>query len=85
MDVYKTLPSAEDDNANHHSDNNDDAPLEDSFQHTSWLNKNNDVDGIQFLSSDIKGFETKLNYLLAEYCAGNRSSLTRKQIVSILD
>ena len=41
--------------------------------------------GIQFLPGDIKGLQTKLNYLLAEYRAGNRSSLIRKEIVSILD
>ena len=39
---------------------------------------------IQYLPGDIKGLETKLNYLLAEYRAGNRSS-TRNEIVSILD
>ena len=42
-------------------------------------------DGIQFLPSDIKGLQTKLGYLLGEYRAGNRSSLTYNQIVSILD
>ena len=43
-------------------------------------------DGIvQFLPGDIKRLETKLNYLLGEYRAGNRSSPTRNQIVSILD
>ena len=41
-------------------------------------------DGIQYLPGDIKGLQTKLNYLLAEYRAGNRLS-TRNQIVSILD
>ena len=41
--------------------------------------------GIQFLPGDIKGLQTKLNYLLAEYRAGNRSPLTRNEIVSILD
>ena len=40
---------------------------------------------IQFLPGDIKGMETKLNYLLGEYRAGNRSSYTRNEIVSILD
>ena len=40
---------------------------------------------VQFLPGDIKGLETKLNYLLGEYRAGNRSSLTRNEIVSILD
>ena len=91
MDVYfplvKILPSAEEDNANHDDDDddNDDAAFEDSFQHASWLNKNNDGDGIQFLPGDIKGFETKLNYLLAEYRAENRSSFPRNQIVSLLD
>ena len=40
--------------------------------------------GIQFLPGDIKGLNTKLNLLLAEYAAGNRSS-TRNEIVSILD
>ena len=83
--LLKSLPSAENDNASHDDDDNDDAPFEDSFQHASWLNKNNDDDGIQFLPSDIKGLETKLNYLLPEFRAGNRSSLTRNQIVSILD
>ena len=59
--LLKTLPSADDDNANHDDDDNDDAAFEDSFQHASWLNKNNDGDGIQFLPGDIKGLETKLN------------------------
>ena len=40
--------------------------------------------GIQFLPGDIKGLTSKLNLLLAEYRAGNKSS-TRNQIVSILD
>ena len=39
---------------------------------------------IQYLSGDIKGLQTKLNYLLAEYLAGNRSS-TRNEVVLILD
>ena len=39
---------------------------------------------MQFLPGDIKGLQTKLNYLLAEYRAGNRLS-TRNEIVSILD
>ena len=57
---------SEDDNANH--DDGDSAnAFQDSFQPASWLNKSNDVDGIQFLTGDIKGLETKLNYLLAEY------------------
>ena len=34
---------------------------------------------------NIKGLETKLNYLLAEYRAGKRSSLTQNQIVLTLD
>ncbi len=43
------------------------------------------ADGIvQFLPGDIKGLETKLNYLLGEYRAGNRLS-TRNEIVPILD
>ena len=41
-------------------------------------------DSIQFLPASIKGMETKLNYLLGEYRAGNTSS-TRNEIVSILD
>ena len=92
MDAYfpllKTLPSAKDDNANQDDDDdddNDDAAFEDSSQHASWLNKNNNGDRIQFLPGDIKGLETKLNYLLAKYRAGNRSSLTRNQITPILD
>ena len=40
---------------------------------------------VQFLPGDTKGMETKLNYLLGEYRAGNRSSYTRNEIVSILD
>ena len=40
---------------------------------------------VQFLPGDIKGLETKLNYLLGEYRAGNRSPCTRNEIVSILD
>ena len=43
-----------------------------------------DGTGIQFLPGDIKGLNTKLNLLLAEFAAGNRSS-TRNQIVGILD
>ena len=39
--------------------------------------------GIQFLPGDIKGLETKLNLLLAEFQAGNTS--TRNEIVFILD
>ena len=83
--LVKILAFAEVDNANHDDDDNDDAAFEDSSQHASWLNKNNDGDGIQFRPVNIKGLETKLNYLLGEYRAGNRSSLTRNQIVSILD
>ena len=41
-------------------------------------------EGIQFLPADIKGLTSKLNLLLAEYDAGNRSS-TRNEIVAILD
>ena len=40
--------------------------------------------GMQFLPGDIKGLQTKLNYLLAEYRAGNRLS-TRNEIIPILD
>ena len=40
--------------------------------------------GIEFLPGDIKGLTTKLNLLLAEYRAGNKSS-TRNAIVSIID
>ena len=53
---------------------------------TRSINQQHDGDGvIQFLPGDIKGLETKLNYLLGEYRAGNRSSYTRNEIVSILD
>ena len=84
--LLKTLSSTEDNNTNHDDDcKNDDAAFQDLLQHASRLNKNNDGDGIQFLPGDIKGLEIKLNYLLAKYQAGNRSSLTRNQIVSILD
>ena len=40
---------------------------------------------VQFLPNDIKGLETKLNILLGEYRAGNRSSTTRNEIVPIAD
>ena len=83
--LFKILDPAEDSNANHDVGDDDDAVFHDSFQQASWLNKNNDGKGIQILPGDIKGLETKLNYLLAEYRAGNRSSLTRNQIVPILD
>ena len=39
---------------------------------------------IQFLPGDIKGLQTKLTYLLAEYRAGNTFA-TRNQIVAIAD
>ena len=44
----------------------------------------NDGGGIQFLPSDIKGLTSKLQLLLGEFAAGNRSS-TRNEIVFILD
>ena len=47
-------------------------------------NKSVDGTGIRFLPGDIKGLNIKLNLLLAEFAAGNRSS-TRNQIVGILD
>ena len=40
--------------------------------------------GLHFLPGDIKGLKTKLNLLLAEYAAGNRTS-SRNEIVAILD
>lgn len=40
--------------------------------------------GTQFLPGDINGLQTKLDYLLAEYRAGNTSA-TRNQIVAITD
>ena len=40
--------------------------------------------GLHFLPGDIKGLKTKLNLLLAEYAAGNRTS-ARNEIVVILD
>ena len=65
---------------------------EDSLQHDDGgIKSETTIDdhingsGIQFLPGDIKGLQTKLNYLLAEYRAGNRSSLIRNEIVSILD
>ena len=97
--LLKTLPfSAEDDNAIHDGDD-DDAAFQDSSQQASWFQDGMEShqnggggggggggDGIvQFLPGDIKGLETKLNYLLGEYRAGNRSPLTRNQIVLILD
>ena len=39
---------------------------------------------IQFLPGDIKGLQTKLTYLLAEYRAGNTFA-TRNQIVAVAD
>ena len=41
-------------------------------------------EGIQFLPGDIKGLQTKLHYLLAEYRAGNTYA-TRNQIVAVTD
>ena len=40
--------------------------------------------GIQFLPGDINGLQIKLDYLLAEYHAGNTSA-THNQIVAIAD
>lgn len=40
---------------------------------------------VQFLPRDIKGLEQRLNILLGEYRAGNRSCIIRNEIVSILD
>ena len=40
--------------------------------------------GIQFLPGDINGLQIKLDYLLAEYHAGNTSA-THNQIVAITD
>ena len=40
--------------------------------------------GIQFLPGDINGLQIKLDYLLAEYRAGNTSA-TRNEIVAIID
>ena len=42
------------------------------------------IGGTQFLPGDVKGLQTKLHYLLAEYRAGNTTA-TRNQIVSITD
>ena len=39
---------------------------------------------IQFLPGDIKGLQTKLGYLLAEYQAGNTFA-TRNQIIAVAD
>ena len=39
---------------------------------------------VQFFPGDIKGLQTKLTYLLAEYRAGNTFA-TRNQIVAIAD
>ena len=77
--LFKTLAYAEDGNANHGVSDDDDAAFHDSFQHASWLKKKNDGDGIQFLPGDIKGLETKLNYvficiigiLATIYCESN--------------
>ena len=41
-------------------------------------------EGIHFLPGDIKGMKSKLNLLLAEYTAGNKTS-TRNEIVPIID
>lgn len=40
---------------------------------------------VQYLPSDIKGMEERLNLLLGEYASGNRSYIVRNEIVSILD
>ena len=76
--LLKTLPSSADDDNAIHDDNDDDNDA--AFQQASWLqdgmeSHQNDVGGhgiIQFLPGEIKGLETKLNYLLSEYRAGNR-------------
>ena len=98
--LLKTLPSSAEDDVIHDDDDDDnDAAFQDSSQQASWLQDGMEShqnggggggggggDGIvQFLPGDIKGLETKLNYLLGEYRAENRSSFTKNQIVSILD
>ena len=56
--LLKTLPSSTEDDTASHNDDTEDAAFEDSFQHASWLNKNNDDgDGIQFLPGDIIGLK----------------------------
>ena len=55
-----------------------------SSSNTSQEEKTGKGINIQYLPGDIKGLQTKLNYLLAEYRAGNRLS-TRNEIVTILD
>lgn len=56
-----------------------------TFKWKEILSKFQNVgDAIQFLPADIKGLQSKLNYLLGEYRAGNTSA-TRNQIVAIAD
>ena len=73
--IFKNIANENDD---------DDMPSEERKDETGEGRETIAGSGIQFLPGDIKGLNTKLNLLLAEFAAGNRSS-TRNQIVGILD
>ena len=65
----------------------DDSEEDDLFA-SAPSDNNSDFEGhgvFHFLPGDIKGLETQLTYSLGEYRAGNKSSRTRNEIVSILD
>ena len=66
------------------NENDDETTGEDRKDEAEAEDETIDGSGIQFLPGDIKGLNTKLNLLLAEFAAGNRSS-TRNEIVGILD
>lgn len=65
-------------------DDDEEDSFKDSFTTADWAHDGEaSGSGVMFLPGDIKGLETKLNYLLGEYRAGN--TITRNEIVSILD
>ena len=78
--IFRTITS---DNSDDDAMNEDEEEEEEEEDEEEG-NKGVAGSGIQFLPGDIKGLIIKLNLLLAEFAAGNRSS-TRNQIVGILD
>ena len=63
---------------------NMEVPAAEGKQNMDHVMKLHIGNGIQFLPGDINGLQIKLDYLLAEYHAGNTST-TRGQIVAITD
>ena len=63
---------------------NMEVPAAEGKQNMDHVMKLHIGNGIQFLPGDINGLQIKLDYLLAEYHAGNTSA-TRSQIVAITD